>query len=155
MPQEMLFCKRCGAAIDEERLHLYRAAGGADGGEPLCADCAALLAPAGAPPPEPAPVAPALEGDESPEEAPSSPGPSPAPPARPTPEVLEEILREVKQIARNQEYEEFSIWNVFGGLVQCVVLFLLFWHYYRGVPDLMWALVLQALALTLFVLAKK
>ena len=77
------------------------------------------------------------------------------PEARPTEQVLEEILREVKHIARNQEYEEFSVWNIFGGLVQCVVLFLLFWHYYKGEPDLMWAAVMQLLALTFFVLAKR
>ena len=75
--------------------------------------------------------------------------------ARPPDEVLEEMLREVKHIARNQEYTEFSIWNIFGGLLQCVVLFLLFWHAYKDTPDLMWAVVLQLLALTCFVVAKR
>jgi hypothetical protein len=70
--------------------------------------------------------------------------------------VLEDLLREVQHIARNQEYEEFSIWNIFGGLVQCFVFFLLFWTYFRGqTQDLLWAVVLQLTALTFFVLAKK
>ena len=42
-----------------------------------------------------------------------------------------------------------------GGLVQCVVLFVLFWHYFKGEPDLMWAVALQLFALTLFLMAKK
>lgn len=99
---------------------------------PLCPDCAADRSPADSHRQQPAPPA---EGSVE--------------------QTLQDILRELKHIVRNQEYEEFSVWNIFGGLVQCVVLFLLFWHYYRGRPDLMWALVLQVFALTLFVMAKK
>jgi len=149
------FCTRCGRRIDDDRLALYGEVPDLDANrEKLCEACATEARPASEA---------IVARPERPDWAQDQPemsdedGERARPPAvtRPTDEVLDEILRELKHIARNQEYESFSIWNIFGGLVQCLVLFLLFWRYAKGEPDLMWAGVLQVLALTLFVMAKK
>lgn len=145
-------CSRCGGPIEADRAAAYREALDEDSTEPwLCGACATETpslthdairarrpAPEAAEPPEP------VDEDEPVAGEPPSPE-----------EVLDEILRQIKHIVRNQEYEEFSVWNIFGGLVQCFVFFLLFWHYFKGTPDLMWAVVLQLVALTFFVMAKK
>ena len=149
MDDELMRCARCGRSIDPVLAAYLGRPDAQQAGEPLCPACAEELAlpqpppevDRGAPPGAPEPEAPAAQ--------PGHPHP------RPADEVLEEILREVKHVVRNLEYDEFSIWNIFGGLVQCVVLFLLFWHYFKGEPDLMWAVAMQLLALTLFVMAKK
>jgi len=149
------FCTRCGRRIDDDRRALYRDVPDLDANqERLCKACATEVRPtAEAIVARPERPDWAQDQPETPDEDEGRAQPSAA--ARPTDEVLDEILREVKHIARNQEYEAFSIWNIFGGLVQCLVLFLLFWRYAKGEPDLMWAGVLQVLALTLFVMAKK
>ena len=107
--------------------------------------------PAEEPAPSPEPKQPETAGPAEPEEGEPAEGREPRPPD----EVLEDILREVQHVARNQEYEEFSVWNIFGGLVQILVFFLLAWNFFAHRVDLMLAVVLQLVALTFFVLAKK
>ncbi|MBM4086526.1 MAG: hypothetical protein FJ272_17220 [Planctomycetes bacterium] len=76
-----------------------------------------------------------------------------------TTQLLEAIFTQVKNIARSIGYEETSVWNVFGAVVQCLVfgtLFFAYSHWTTGAATnfLLLSAVLQVMALTFFVLGK-
>ena len=128
-------CDRCGGPVEPYRAAAYDDLDDDTHVERLCEACAA-----GAPQTTPAHTP---DDDTDKDEG------------RSAAETLDEILREVKSIRRNQTYTEFSVWNILGGLVQCGVLLVLFLTALRGAPPLLWALILQTMALTFFLLAKE
>jgi len=70
--------------------------------------------------------------------------------------LLRSIEEELKSINNYLAFKEFSIWNVFGGIAQAFVFFLLFLAYRaESIQGYMAAAVIQFMALTFFVLGKK
>ena len=73
--------------------------------------------------------------------------------------MLESIHKEVKNINRALTFEEASIWNILGAVVQCFVFAALVFAYLRegwGRPEtmLMLAILFQLMALTFFTLKR-
>ncbi len=73
--------------------------------------------------------------------------------------VLEHILKELKSINRAVTFEEASIWNILGAMVQCFALAALTFAYLKGghwTADtmLLLAVLLQLMALTFFTLKR-
>ena len=72
---------------------------------------------------------------------------------------MENILAELRKISHVQHFEEFSIWNLFGGLAQILVFLSMFLWFIEGSkplenPYLMLAIILQLMALTFFSIGK-
>ena len=71
-------------------------------------------------------------------------------------EILKGILEELKAINNHITFKEFSIWNVFGGIAQAFVFFLLFLAIKSGAShSYLAAVAVQLMALTFFILARK
>ena len=71
-------------------------------------------------------------------------------------EILRGILEELRAINNHITFREFSIWNVFGGIAQAFVFFLLFLAVKSGAPQsYLPAAAVQLMALTFFILARK
>jgi len=178
MDDDAIRCSRCGGPIDDDRAAMYDEALDPDSPEPrLCAECATESPPLAREAIRVAAERPRWAGDDADsgdnrdgdddrdaenepddEEEDEDEEPDDEEGGYPeTPEdVLRDILRQLKNVVRNQEYEEFSIWNIFAGLLQCLVLALLFLNVMNGgTPDLMWAVVVQLMVLTFFVKARK
>ena len=73
--------------------------------------------------------------------------------------MLESILKEVKSINRALAFEEASIWNILGAVVQCFVFGALVFAYLRGAGGgqesmLLLAILFQLMALTFFTLKR-
>ena len=74
-------------------------------------------------------------------------------------DLMGSMLAELRKLARVQGIEEFSVWNLFGGLAQ-VLVFLSMFLWFLGdtppleTPFLMLALILQLMALTFFTIGK-
>ena len=77
--------------------------------------------------------------------------------------LLEAILKEVKSINRSLSFEEASVWQLLGGVVQCFVFAALFFAYLsaylKGGSEgaqtmLQLALLFQLMALTFFTLKR-
>ena len=67
-----------------------------------------------------------------------------------------DILTELKNISRALDYEKFSIFNIFGGLVQAGVFAAMLYAVLTDVPlGLLWAIALQLMALTFFVMGRQ
>ena len=71
-------------------------------------------------------------------------------------DLLRNIQEELKAINNHITFKEFSIWNVFGGIAQSFVFFLLFLAYKADTAEgYMAAVAVQLMALTFFMLGKK
>jgi hypothetical protein len=74
-------------------------------------------------------------------------------------ELLKGMLNELRKLSRAQRFDEFSIWNLFGGLAQVLVFLAMFLWFIGDAkplesPHLMLALILQVMALTFFSIGK-
>jgi uncharacterized oligopeptide transporter (OPT) family protein len=69
----------------------------------------------------------------------------------------EEVLRELQNITRALTYERFSYWHVFGAIAQAGALSMMIITALRdaGPIGVLWAIALQLLALTFFVLGSR
>jgi|GEM_PF-6977878 len=72
---------------------------------------------------------------------------------------LDAILAEMRNINRTLSFERFSIFNIFGGMFQGAVLIVLIRAFFafmeRGeTAHILWAIALQLVAITLFLLGK-
>ena len=72
---------------------------------------------------------------------------------------LDAILTEMRNINRTLSFERFSIFNIFGGMFQGAALIVLIQAFFafieRGqTAHILWAIALQLVALTLFLLGK-
>jgi len=127
--EEKRVCARCGGEISDEELASGKARETATG--LLCPDCA--LSP---------------EADPHEEEG-----------TREFIGRLDAILAELRNINRTLSFERFSIFNIFGGMFQSAALIVLIRAFFafieRGQTDhILWAIALQLVALTLFLLGK-
>ena len=73
--------------------------------------------------------------------------------------MLERILKEVKSINQTLAFEDASIWNILGAVVQCFVIAALMFAYLKGGrwdadTMLSLAILFQMMALTFFMLKK-
>ena len=73
--------------------------------------------------------------------------------------MLESILKEVKSINRALAFEEASIWNILGAVVQCFGIAALMFAFHKGWQEnadtmLLLAILLQLMALTFFMLKR-
>jgi hypothetical protein len=69
----------------------------------------------------------------------------------------EDLLRELRNITRALTYERFSVWHILGGISQASAFFVLVasWLQQASPEGLLYALFLQMLALTFFVLGRQ
>ena len=73
--------------------------------------------------------------------------------------ALESLLKEVKSISRTLTFEEASIWNILGAVVQCFVIAALMFAYLKGgrwdtETMLLLAVLFQLMALTFFTIKR-
>jgi len=81
------------------------------------------------------------------------------PPRDDATDALDSILKEVRSINRTVTFEDASIWNILGAVVQCFVLAALLLAYLKGgrwTADtmLLLAIVFQLMALTFFTIKR-
>jgi hypothetical protein len=127
--EEKKVCARCGVEIADEELALGKARE-TDAGL-LCPNCAVAQDPSPAP-------------NETTEELIGR---------------LDAILAEMRNINRTLSFERFSIFNIFGGMFQGAALIVLIRAFFAFMEHgdtayILWAIVLQMVALTLFLLGK-
>ena len=160
MARKFKFCANCRRTITESALRRGLYVETADG--LLCATCAQRLdeapptgaasASKSAPAKRPAPSA--GRGTVTPQE----PAPLSAQPAERSAGQLNSILQHVEAIRRLLLFEKSSTWNVVGATVQCLAVGMLVIAVFKWLENplnlLIVALILQVMALTLFLKGK-